>query len=567
MRLSTKGTALLGAALAATLALGACSSNGGGGGGGGGSTNSKAQARTDQNDITPTPYEQVKDGGTMRWPIDSFPPNFNTNEVDGNEQGIADLMFSTLPTVWYFDPGGKPVLNTDLVDKAEQTSTDPQVVTYHINPKAVWSDGTPITWQDFKAQVSALSGKDKAFKIASSNGYEQIGSVEKGATDQDVKLTFATKFPDWQSLFTPLTPASLNANAKAFNTLWVPGPKLSGGPFKVDKIDKTQKTITVVRNDKWWGKKPKLDRIEFIVIDQGATAKAFQSDQVDFVDIGSDAAALATVKTVAGATVHKAGGPNWRHIDLGQRGPMADVKVRQAVMLAIDREGDAKALLTPLDWPAKVLDSHFWMNNQAQYKSTCGAFCNRDVAKAKSLLESAGFKLGADGIYAKNGKPLALQFIIPAGVTTSENESQLQQTALKAAGIKVNIKTVPSDPFFPDYVLKGQFDLTIFSWIGTQFPISSSRSIYFSNGDQNYAKIGTPEIDALFKQATTELDPAKATDLTYQIDQKIWEEGHSVALYQRPELVATKTGLVNFGAFGFAAGASPRNYVPIGFKA
>ena len=51
---------------------------------------------------------------------------------------------------------------------------------------------------------------------------------------------------------------------------------------------------------------------------------------------------------------------------------MSDVRVRQAVVLSIDRVGDAKSLLSPLDWPATALDSHIWMNNQAQYKSTCG---------------------------------------------------------------------------------------------------------------------------------------------------------------------------------------------------
>jgi len=126
----------------------------------------------------------------------------------------------------------------------------------------------------------------------------------------------------------------------------------------------------------------------------------------------------------------------------------------------------------------------------------------------------------------------------------------------------VTIKSVPSDPFFPEYVEVGKFDLTIFSWIGTPFPVSSEQSIYTSTGGQNYAKIGTPELDALYQKAVTELDPNKVTDLTYQIDQKIWEEGHSVALYQRPDLVASKSNLVNFGSFGFA----DIKYEDIGFK-
>lgn len=545
----------------ASLALTAC----GGSKGSGSSNNSnptKKQASSTKNDINPMAYDQVPSGGTLRYPIDSFPPNFNINEIDGNDINISNIMNATLPVVWHFDAGGNPILNTDVVDKAEQTSTSPQTIHYHINSKAVWSDGTQITYKDFVGLWTALNGSNKAYQPASTNGYQDITGVTKGDTDQDVMVTFKTAYPDWKSLFSPIMPASLNASPTAFNKSWVSAPTVSGGPFKIGSIDKTAKTITLVHNDKWWGRAPKLDQIQFITLDQSAQAKALQSNQIDLVDVGSSVATYATVKATPGVTVHKAGGPNWRHIDLGSTGPMADLKVRQAVVLSIDRVADAKTLLSPLDWPATVLDSHIWMNNQAQYKSTCGDFCNRDVSKADSLLESDGYTKGADGIYAKNGKPLNLTFIIPDGVKTSADESALQQKALQEAGIKVTIKSVPSDPFFPDYVLVGKFDLTIFSWIGTPFPVSSAQSIYTSKGDQNYAKIGNADIDNLYSQAVSELDPQKATDLTYQIDQKIWEEGHSVPLYQRPDLVATKSNLVNFGSFGFA----DVDYTLIGFK-
>lgn len=559
MRLS--GKVGIAAVVAASLALTACGGSKGSGSNGNSKT-AKKQASATTNDINAMSYDQVPSGGTLRYPLDSFPPNYNLNEVDGNDINVSNIMKATLPVIFHYDAGGNPILNTDVVDKAEQTSTSPQTIHYHINSKAVWSDGTPITYKDFVGLWNAQSGANKAYQPATTNGYQNIESVTKGDTDQDVQVVFKTPYPDWKSIFDPITPASLNATPDAFNKSWVNAPTLAGGPFKFGSIDKTAKTITLVHNDKWWGRAPKLDKIEFITLDQTAQAKALQSDQIDIVDVGSSVATYATVKATPGVTIHKAGGPNWRHIDLGSRGAMADVKVRQAVMLSMDRIGDAKTLLGPLDWPANVLDSHIWMNNQAQYKQTCGDFCNQDITKADSLLESAGYTKGADGIYAKDGKPLNLTFIIPDGVKTSADEAALQQKALQTAGIKATIKPVPSDPFFPDYVLKGNFDLTIFSWIGTQYPISSAQSIYTSNGDQNYAKIGTPEIDQLYSQAVSELDPQKAVDLTYQIDQKIWEEGHSLPLYQRPDLVATKSNLVNFGSFGFA----DTDYTAIGFK-
>ncbi len=560
MRLSKKTSALVGVAVAAAMGLSACSS--GGGSSNNSSAQKKKQASNNANQMSPVDYAQVPDGGNLRWPIESFPANFNIFEVDGNESGTNDLMLSTLPPVFHFDGAGKATLDKDVVDKAEVTSQSPQVVEYHLNPKAVWSDGTPMTYKDFQGMFNALNGKNKAYKAASTSGYDQVGSVERGATDQDVKVTFAKVYPEWQSLFDDLIPTTLTATPEAFNSAWINGPTVSGGPFIIDKIDKTAKTITVKRNDKWWGQKAKLDTIQYKVIDISAQPKAFQGDQIDFFDIGSDPAAYKTAQATPNSEIRKAGGPNYRHIDLSKRGPLADLAVRQAVMLSIDRVNDAKAMLSALDWPATTLDSHIWMNNQAQYKATCGDYCNQDIAKADSLLEGAGWKKDGKGIYAKAGKELNLSFVIPAGVASSATEAGIQQNALKKAGIKVTLKTVPSDPFFPSYIIPGNYDLTIFSWLGTPFPVSGAKQLYAENGESNFGKIGSKEIDTLLDEATSTLDTSKAVDLTYQIDQKLWEEGHSVTLYQRPDLVACQKKLVNEGAKGFA----DIDYTTIGFK-
>src|SRR3954467_13563361 len=101
-----------------------------------------------------------------------------------------------------------------------------------------------------------------------------------------------------------------------------------------------------------------------------------------------------------------------------------------------------------------------------------------------------------------------------------------------------------------------------FSWIGTQFPVSSNKSIYANpvknakgelDVQQNYARVGSPELDKAFNDAIAELDPAKAAVLANQADALIWQEVHSLTLYQRPELVATNKTVANFGAKGFAS--------------
>jgi ABC-type transport system substrate-binding protein len=72
---------------------------------------------------------------------------------------------------------------------------------------------------------------------------------------------------------------------------------------------------------------------------------------------------------------------------------------------------------------------------------------------------------------------------------------------------------------------------------------------------QNYARIGSDEIDQLSDQAAAELDPAKAIQIANEIDAQIWRQVHTLTLYQRPEIVATKANLANFGfgAFRFTS--------------
>ena len=79
-----------------------------------------------------------------------------------------------MPRAFRIGSDGSTTVNTDYFTNVELTGTNPQVVTYTINPKAVWSDGTPITWEDIASQIDATSGKDKAFAIASHERRDRV---------------------------------------------------------------------------------------------------------------------------------------------------------------------------------------------------------------------------------------------------------------------------------------------------------------------------------------------------------------------------------------------------------
>ncbi|HEY4410087.1 MAG TPA: ABC transporter substrate-binding protein, partial [Acidimicrobiia bacterium] len=191
-------------------------------------------------DINPVARNKVADGGTLHWPLNQIPPNLNYNEVDGTLADTANVVDATLPELFSFDGAAVPSLNRNYLESAELTSRDPkQVVTYRINPKASWSDGTPITEADFEAQWKANSGTAQGYRISSANGYEQVESVAKGGDDREVVVTFAQPYADWKGIFSPLYPASTNNDATAYNEGWVGKMPVTAGPFRFEGVDET----------------------------------------------------------------------------------------------------------------------------------------------------------------------------------------------------------------------------------------------------------------------------------------------------------------------------------------
>jgi peptide/nickel transport system substrate-binding protein len=93
-------------------------------------------------------------------------------------------------------------------------------------------------------------------------------------------------------------------------------------------------------------------------------------------------------------------------------------------------------------------------------------------------------------------------------------------------------------------------------WQSTSTPFSSSAGVYQqplgNNVQQNYGRIGSPQIDDLIDKALAELDDTKRADLANQIDKLIWQEAHSVILFAVPGIVAVRSNVANFGARGFA---------------
>jgi len=502
-------------------------------------------------------YDQVPDGGTVTWAINQYPEQWNYNQVNGPQADTSNILNGIMPQVVDIAADGTPEPDGDVVTDWELTSKSPEVVTYTLNPKAVWSDGSPITWKDFETQWKALNGTDSKYQVASETGYDRIGSVKQGDQDNQVVVTYKKPFADWQSVFSPLYPASTNSDPKAFNEAWV--NKIGGptaGPFVVDKIDETSKTITLTRNPKWWGRPAKLDKLIFKTLDASATPDAYVNGEVDTFDIGPEPDNYKKAEGVKGGAIYAAAAPDFRHVTFNGTSPvLKDKRVRQAIAMGIQRDAIARADLKGINWPPLPLDNHFFSNGQAGFQDNAGKLGKYNPSAAENLLDQAGWKPGADGIREKDGKQLSVRIVIPATVTVSENEAKLITTMEQRIGVKVTTDVVSLDAFFNDYIIPGDFDLTVFSWLGGAFPISSSPSLYFSpKGDdiqQNFARIGVKKADQLMNDALGELDRQKAIDDMNEADKLIFDNVQIFPLYQRPELTAVNGKIANLGSAAF----------------
>ncbi|MGH3783263.1 MAG: hypothetical protein ACRDRO_22265, partial [Pseudonocardiaceae bacterium] len=226
------------AALAATAALSvtlvACSGSPGGNANGGGGDTAKSLAAQAQ--YNPQSYDNLKDGGTLTTAL----PEISTqlNPFQGNTtQYSLDLWNWYNPVLTTSSADGKVTFNPDyLTDVKADTVNGNTRITYTINPKATYNDGSPIDWTAFQATWKADNAQDKAYIVNSSDGYNRIASVNKGLDDRQAIVTFNGINVWRQGLFgTLLNPKALDP--QVFNKGYIdnPHPEWGAGPYTVQK--------------------------------------------------------------------------------------------------------------------------------------------------------------------------------------------------------------------------------------------------------------------------------------------------------------------------------------------
>jgi peptide/nickel transport system substrate-binding protein len=519
-------------------------------------------------------------GGTATMALDENLAGFNINTSAAAEYVLQEILNVVWPQVFIITAKLQPVLNNQLMQSATVTSSNPQTVVYKLNPKAVWSDGTPITADDFIYNWQAQSGNPaytdvggQPYDAASTAGYNQIQSVVGSApsggaacapgstADRNVGLcpngrtitiTFKPSFADWRSLYSGsgLVPAHI-ARTVGWNTGFTgPTQVISGSWYKIQSYNANQ-SVVLVRNPTYWGTPGKLNKIVFqFFSDDSQLVPALQNKEINIFNPATLSLSIVqTANQVPNTTKVTLPGLEFEHFDFNQADPyLAKLQVREAIAHGVDRQSIITRTVGEISKGVKPLGSRVLVPSQAGYKGTSYSF---NPSLANNLMKQAGFKK-VNGYWQPNygpqkGQPLTETIQSTSGNPIRSQTEELFQAQMKAIGIKINIQNYDANTFFGTNLPNGTFQIAEFAWVTTPF-VSGNQPIYCSytnttNCGENWNHAANATVDK--NMASGSSAPSQSQEISdyNKADGILWQTMVTLPLYQKPQFWAWSNNL------------------------
>ena len=504
-------------------------------------------------DYNPLERDQIQDGGELTLPIGEVTEQSNASH--GN--AVVDTN-----TLWYWynpqlmlaDGDGTPHPNPAYLTNVSAEEVDGKtVVTYDLNPDAVFNDGTAFDWHVFENTWKMSNGENPDVSINATDGYDLIESVTAGESDKQVVVTFKQPYPWWQALFSvPLHPAV--ADAQTFNEGYLknPHPEWGAGPYKVDQFDYNSGTVSFVPNEKWWGEKPKLDKVTYRQMESQATINAYQAGEVDAVEI-TNKDHLAVAKTVKDTTLRGTLRPSNYLVTLNAKTPtLEDVKVREAVFTGMDRETLAQVRFNGMDYTENLPGSFALFQNQKGYQDNFGGLVTYDQDKAKQLLDEAGWTEGSDGIREKDGKKLTLRYVTFGDSQLVKSTAAAMQKMMKDIGVDLQVAERPSSDF-SQVIAEREFDVLTSGFTSYDpYGVAYFKQVYASDSELNKSGTGTPEMDQKIAELQQLPTQEEQIERANELEKEALQQYGIMPYVNGPQLYATKNGLANYGSYAFA---------------
>ncbi|MCK1389212.1 ABC transporter substrate-binding protein [Bradyrhizobium sp. 1] len=432
--------------------------------------------------------ETPKRGGVLRMSLDQAASVIHPMLARVNpEYLVTELLYSNLTRL-------KPdmTVEPDLAISWEPNETRTEWI-FKLRPGVTFHDGSPLTSEDVVATINAILDPKTA-----SPGRTNVGPIKEVAAIDPltVKFTLTGAYADLPVALTYLNARIVPAKIIASDLASLSTTANGTGPFKLVSYEPDRK-IVVERNAAYYDPtRPYLDRVELLVYpDRTAEASAMMSGEIDLLLTTTPGEYERLVKA-SGVKALRTPSGQFLNINLGcDQKPFNDIRVRQALALAVDREATVGFVAGGYGTPGNdtPLNSayHFYKNIPMK---------KPDVAKAKQLLAEAGYPNGIDLTLIASDRPATRTQL---GVAVREMAA--------AAGFRINVQTMPHATYLDQVWKKGNFYVGFYNMQPTADAIFNL--LYTSNATWNETRWNNSEFDTFINAARVETDEVKRNAL------------------------------------------------------
>lgn len=436
-----------------------------------------------------------------------------------------------------------------------ELSDDLMTYTFHMQPEGRWSNGDPVTAQDFvyswQRAMSPELANQYAYMMYFIEGAEAFGQGEttdfstvgvKALDDKTLQVKLTAPTPYFLQIldhhtYYPVHPATIEkfGGMTARVSKWtLPGNLVSNNAFKL-KHWELNKVIEVVPNEHYWDADVvKLEGIHFYPISQQQVEeRAFRSGQVHLTFTPQMAIEkIATYDQNEPELIHKDPGySNYFYIFNTTREPFDDVRVRKALSYAIDRESLVKRVTKGGEVPAY----HFVPPDPEGHQPK--SYFTYDVEKAKELLAEAGFP---------NGEGFPAFDIL---YNTHDNHRKIALAIQQMWRTNLNIQANLTNQEWKVYLNTQQnkdYDVSRKAWIADYLDPSNFYDLLLSYGGNNDTGWKSAEYDALVEEAQHELDTTKRWALYEQANKILSDEMPIAPLYFMSDINLIRPNVKNW---------------------
>jgi peptide/nickel transport system substrate-binding protein len=403
-----------------------------------------------------------------------------------------------------------------LADKWE-ISGDGKQYTFHLNPQATFSDGTPVRASDVLFTLRKIvDPTTEAPQIA--GGFEQLDlRATRVIDDHTIVVGFKEAFAPQLTHFNDLLVLPEHVYARGDFKIDFAWRAVGSGPYRLIRRV-PGKEILLERRGEYWGPRPSLQYVLFKVITDDTTAwNAMKRGEIDDTIIPSDTWIMESRRPELQKFIdfRRFYTLAYNYIAWNTRQPMlADKRVRHALAMCIDLKSIIENLY---HGTARAMNGPFTPDQWAYNPEV--PVIEYNPQEALRILKSLGWlDTNGDGFLDKNRQPFKLEMLVATGSTASSQFAPLFQAELKKIGVDLTITPLDASAFI-QRVLAGNYECAYLSWNldpdPDPFPLFHSSQ--FPPRGQNLVFYSNPEADRLMEAGRREIDQSKRIPIYRQL--------------------------------------------------